>query len=100
MMDNAQLMEFSEVRAVIKQVVHGQPVPDTIIQLARDTFHTMCREATGYGLSDADFIRAVIYPSFERKRGCNCPTCKARRIQAEEDQIERWRISQPQQVVS
>ena len=99
-MDNDQLMEISEVRAVIKQFVHGQPVPDRVIQLARDTVQTMCREAIGYGLTQADLIRAVLSPSFERKRGCDCATCKARRYQAEEDQIEQWRISLSQQVVS
>ena len=85
---------------VIKQVVYGHPVADKVIQLAYGTFQTMYREAIGYGLTEADVIRAVLYPSFERKRGCDCPTCKARRTQAEEGQLEQWRIGLPQQVVS
>ena len=97
-MEKAQLMEISEARAVIKQVMHEQPVPDRVIRLASDTIHTMFQAATEYGLTQADVIRAVLYPSFERKRGCDCPTCKARLTQAEQDQIERWRIGLPQVV--
>ncbi len=99
-MENSQRMEISAVRATIKQVVHGQPVPDEVIQLARDTVQSMRQEASGYGFTEADVIRAVLLPSFERHRGCECPTCKARRVEAEEDQIERWRSSLLQQAVS
>ena len=98
--DNPQRMEISEVRAAIKQLVHGQPVPDEVIQLARDTVQSMRQRASGYGLTEADVIRAVLLPSFERQRGCDCPPCKARRAEAEEDQIERWRTSLSQQTVS
>ncbi len=93
-------MGISEVRATIKRLVHGQPVPDKVIQLARDTVQSMRQEASGYGLTEADVIRAVLLPSFEWKRGCDCPTCQARRAEAEEDQIERWRTSLSQQAVS
>ena len=99
-MDNARRMEISELRATIKQIVHGQPVPDKVIQLARDRFQTMCMEAAGYGLTEADVIRAVLSPSFGRKRGCTCPACKARCDEAEEGLIEQCRISLSQQVVS
>ena len=100
MMDNSQRMEISAVRATIKQLVHGQPVPETVIQLARDTVQSMRQEASGYGLTEADVIRAVLSPSFERARGCDCPTCKARRAEAEEDQIDRWSTSLSQQTAS
>lgn len=100
MVDNAQPMEISELRATIKQVVHGQPVPDKVMQQARGRFQTMCQEAAGYEFTGADVIRAVLSPSFDRKRGCDCPTCKARRAEAEEGLIEQWRISLSQQVVS
>ncbi len=99
-MENSQRMEISAVRATIKQLVHGQPVPDEVIQLAHDTVQSMLEEASGYGFTEADVIRAVLLPSFERHRGCECPTCKARRVEAEEDHIERWRTSLSQQAVS
>ena len=99
-MDNSQRMEISAVRATVKKLVHGQPIPDKVIQLARDTVQSMRQEASGYGLTEADVIRAVLLPSFERERGCECPTCKARRAEAEEDQIERWRTSLSQQTAS
>ncbi len=100
MIDNSQRMEISAVRATIKQLVHGQPVPDKVIQLARDTVQSMCQEASGYGLTEADVIRAVLLPSLERERGCDCPTCKARRAEVEEEQIARWRTSLSQQTAS
>ena len=99
-MENSQRMEISAVRATIKQLVHGQPVPDEVIQLAHDTVQCMRQEASGYGFTEADVIRAVLLPSLERHRGCECQTCKARRVEAEEDQIERWRTSLLQKAVS
>ena len=38
MMDSGQLMEISELRATIKQVVHGQTVLDQVIHQARGRF--------------------------------------------------------------
>lgn len=99
-MENSQRMEISAVRSTIKQIIHGQPVPDNVIQLARDTVQSMRQEASGYGLTEADVIRAVLLPTFERHRGCDCPTCKARRDEAEEDQIKRWRSNLSQQAVA
>ena len=90
MVDNAQPMEISELRATIKQVVHGQPVPDKVMQQAQGRFQTMCQEAAGYEFTGADVIRPGLSPSFERKRGCDCPTCKARRAEAEEGLIAQW----------
>ena len=100
MMDNSQRMEISAVRATIKQLVQRQPVPDKVIQLASDTVQRMCQDASGYGLTEADVIRAVLLPSLERERGCGCPTCRARRAEAEEDQINRWSTSLSKQAVS
>ena len=85
MVDNAQPMEISELRATIKQVVQGQPVPDKVMQQARGRFQTMCQEAAGYEFTEADLIRAVLSPSFdvlspsfERKRGCGCQAHEGR----------------------
>ena len=78
MVDNAQPMEISELRATIKQVVHGQPVPDKVMQQAQGRFQTMCQEAAGYEFTEADVIRAVLSPSFQRKRGCDCQAHEGR----------------------
>ena len=78
MVDNAQPMEISELRATIKQVVHGQPVPDKVMQQARGRFQTMCQEAAGYEFTEADVIRDVLSQSFERKRGCDCQAHEGR----------------------
>jgi len=79
MMQQAQLMEISEVRGIFAQVVCEQPVPHDVIQAARGTLQAMCQEAARYGLTTADMVRAVLQPVFEKKRGCDCPTCKAQR---------------------
>ena len=79
--------------------MHGQPVPDKVLQQARGRFQTMCQEAAVYEFTEADVIRAVLspsfdvlypsfdvlypsfdvlYPSFEMKRGCDCQAHEGR----------------------
>ena len=84
----AQQMEISEVRAIVAQVVDEQPVPDEVVQAAHGTVQAMCKEAARYGLATVDVVGAVLHPVFlERKRGCDSPTCKARRSELEEKQL-------------
>ncbi len=82
----ARSMEISEVRALAAQVISEQTVPPDVVQVARDTIHAMCRDAAEYGLKPADMVVAVLHPVFESKRGCDRPTCKARRAKLEEEQ--------------
>ena len=98
MTDQDRLMEISDVRAIVRRLVHGQPIPDGVVQCARETVQTMCQEAAGYGLTEADVLRGILHPLFERKRGCDCPACKARRAHAEDEQIERWGSDPSQQL--
>ena len=90
MIRQAQLMEISEVRALVTQVVREHPVPHRVVHAARDTLQAMCDEAAQYGLTTADVVKALLYPVFEKKRSCDCPTCKDRRRNAEEEQLQRW----------
>lgn len=99
MMRQTELMEISEVRAMVRQVAHGQPVPDKVIQLARDTVQAMCQEAAGYGLTEAEVVKAVFSPVFQRRLRCDCPTCKEQRSQTEKVQLRRWQTESLRKVV-
>ena len=70
-------MEASEVRRIVAQA-------------ARDRLETMCQEAVGYGLTTADVVRAVLRSVMERKRGCGCVTCKARRSEVDSDAVVQF----------
>ena len=88
-MHQTEMMDISEVRGVAKRVVGEEPTPTDVVQAARETVQTMCREAAQYGLTPADIVKGVFRPVFEayeKKRGCNCPTCRARRNDSAEEQ--------------
>ena len=97
-MHQARVMEMSDARAVAAQVIREQWVPQNILQSARDAVQSMCQEAQQYGLTEADVIRALLTPTFDKKRGCDCSGCRERRSQAEEEQLRRWRTESLQQV--
>ncbi len=88
-MHQTELMDISEVRGIVKRVVGEEPTPMDVVQAARKTVQTMCRQAAQYGLTPADIVKGVLRPVFEayeKKRGCNCPTCRARRSDSAEEQ--------------
>ncbi len=85
------LLKVSEVRAIATQLFQENHVPDDVIQAARGTVQTMCLEAAAYGLSAADIVRFVFRPVFARRQGCNCPTCKVRSSELEEELLQQWR---------
>ena len=76
------LWEVSLVRDLVAQDVRGEPIPDFAALVARDALGTMFRAAAAHGLTAADVVRSVLRPVFERRRGCDCPTCAARRADA------------------
>ncbi len=79
-----RLMEISEIRAIVARIVREEPVSHEVVQAARNTVQTLCQEAEENGLTTADVVKVVLRPVFERNRGCDCPTCKARRLELEE----------------
>jgi len=82
MMHQTEMMDISEVRRIVKRVVREEPTPMDAVQAASETVQTMCRQAVQYGLTPADIVKGVLRPVFEayeKKRVCNCPTCRARR---------------------
>ncbi len=94
-MRQTEIMDISEVRGVVKWVIREEPTPMDVVQAARDTVQTMCEEAAEYGLTPADIVKGVLRPVFEayeKKRGCNCPTCRARRDDSAEEQPLQARV--------
>ena len=88
-MHQTEMMDISEVRRIVKRVVGEEPPPLDVVEAARDAVQTMCEEAAQYGLTPADIVKGVLRPVFEayeKKRGCNCPTCRARRNDSAEEQ--------------
>ena len=82
MMQQIELMSFSEVRGTIARVVREDSVPDDVAQAAQESLRATLREAARFGLTQADVLKAVLRPAFEKKRGCDCPACKCRRAEA------------------
>ncbi len=95
MMRQTEIMDVSEVRRIVKRVVGEEPTPSDVVQAARNAVQTMCVEAAQYGLTPADIVKGVlrlVFEAYEKKRGCNCPTCRARRNDSAEEQPLRARV--------
>jgi hypothetical protein len=82
MMLHARLMEISDVRDMLAQVVRGEPVAQRALEDAQDAFEAMCEQASESGLTLAEVIKAVFNPVFEYKQICECPSCSHRRAAA------------------
>ncbi len=94
-MHQTEMMDISEVRRIVKRVVAEEPTPLDVVEDARDAVQTMCEEAVQFGLTPADIVKSVLHPVFEayeKKRGCNCPTCRARRNDSAEEQPLQARV--------
>ncbi len=91
-MHQTEMMDISEVRGIVKRVVAEEPTPMDVVQAARETVQTMCRQAAQYGLTPADIVKGVLHPVFEKKRVCNCPTCRARRNDSAGEQPLQARV--------
>ena len=76
------LLEVSDVRGIVALMVIDEPIAPIVVDVARDTLESMLEEAAKYGLTDADVIRAVLQPVFQKKRGSECYSCKSRRAEA------------------
>ena len=74
--------EIDRVRHLIVQIAREQQVPYDDAEGARNTLRTIYQEASVHGLTIAEVVRAICRPVLEgRGRGCNCPSCHARREQ-------------------
>ncbi len=92
-MRQTEIMDISEVRRIVKRVVREEPTPSNVVQAARDAVQTTCEEAAP--VTPADIVKGVLRPVFEayeKNRGCNCPTCRARRDDSAEEQPLQARV--------
>ena len=76
------LLEVSDVRGIVALMVIDEPIAPIVVDVARDTLEDMRQEAAKHGLTDADVVRAVLQPVFQKKRGCECHSCRSRRAEA------------------
>ena len=88
-----QPLSFSEVRAVAARAVREEPTRNDLIHAARESLQVMCQEAAEYGLTTADVVKALLRPVFEKRRSCDCPTCKNRRDELEEATLRGISVS-------
>lgn len=78
-MSQAGTVEVTRVRDLAIQVSREQAISSDAAEDARATIRTICREASRFGLTTADVVRAVFRPALaDRASGCNCPTCRSR----------------------
>ncbi len=75
----AEPMAVSGVRLTVAKLARQEDVEEARVQAARDAFWTLLRGGREYGLTHADVVRAILRPAFQRRHGCDCPSCKARR---------------------
>ncbi len=79
MLRQTELMQVSDVRGIISHLVREEPVSQALVERARDTVLVMLQEGAENGPTPAEIIRAALAPVFAKRRGCDCPTCEARR---------------------
>ncbi len=91
-MHQTEMMDISEVQGIVKRIVREEPTPSDVVQAARKTVQIMCRQAAQYGLTPAEIVKSVLQQVFEKKRVCNCTTCRARRNDSVEEQPLRERV--------
>ena len=85
-MSQLETTEVTKVRDLVLQVSRDQSVSDDAAEDARNTFRSICKEASKFGLTTADVVRAVFRPALSDEAfGCNCPTCRFRRDHSEEE---------------
>ena len=77
-MSQAGTIEATIIRDIASQVSRDQVLSDDAAADARDSIRTIFKEASKFGLTSADVVRAVFRPALEdRTNGCNCPTCRS-----------------------
>jgi len=80
--------EIHELRQTAAQTINTGTTFSEVSVPARHLLDEIRKEAAEYGFSDAEVVRAVLKPIFKRTKGCDCYTCKARRIEYGENEEE------------
>ena len=79
MLRQTELIQVSDVRGIVSHLVAEEPVSQAVVERARDTVQALLQQGAENGLTPAEIIGAVLAPVFAKRRGCDCPTCEARR---------------------
>ena len=82
--------EVTAIRKVMALTMTDAPLADSQVQTARNLLDEMRAEAKEQGLSDADVIRAVLRPASRTQQGCDCWTCKARRQELGQNEVNTY----------
>jgi hypothetical protein len=78
-MIQAGTVEVTRIRDLAMQVSREQAVSIDAAENARESIRTICKEASRFGLTTADVVRAVFRPALgDRASGCYCPPCRSR----------------------
>jgi hypothetical protein len=86
-MSQAGTVEVTRIRDLAMLVSRHRAISNDAAENARDTIRTICKEASRFGLTTADVVRAVFRPALEdRANGCNCPTCRSRSSRLEQEE--------------
>ena len=88
MISQNELMEISDVRQVMAELIKEEHVPQAIVYAAQETVSGMCRDASEFGITNAEVVKAVLRPVFSKRRGCECSSCKSRRSESHMS----WRV--------
>jgi hypothetical protein len=88
-------IRISDVRSVARMLITDQQVTDFAVGVAQGSLSIMREEAMEHGLTEAEVIKAVLAPLFEKKpKGCDCYTCKARRSESEGERSEELQAAE------
>ena len=88
--NQAKYKEATAIRKVMFLIMTDVPLADSLEESARNLLDEMRSEAKEQGISDADVVRAVMRPVFRTQRGSDCWTCKARREELREKEVNTY----------
>jgi hypothetical protein len=66
-----------------------QSLPERVVEATRQEFQNRIQRAVDHGITEAEVIRSLLHPIFQKYGGCDCPTCRWRRQYQEEASLQR-----------
>ena len=90
MKEQVKLNGVSGIREVAALFMTGAAVSTEAVNSGRNLLNTLRSDASEYGFSDAEIVRAALQPVFQTKRGCGCYTCKTRRQEIVTSRVKRY----------
>lgn len=84
MRHQVELDESARLHEIVALMGKNELVSTVVTDTVRGMLESMFKEAAEYGFTEADVVRAMLRPVFQRKVGCNCYVCAARRTRPDE----------------